>query len=318
MLHVYQPKDTTTCLASRRVVFIGDSVTRKLYFHFTHIVDSRLPNAPPDDNHKHSNYSFTLESGTTLDFFWDPYLNTSSTLSLIHAHVPSGDDHDRLAMLVLGSGLWYLRYADTTGGLPVWEANMEGLLESISAAPIKLADDVVFLPVEDIVSSKLSPQRAETMRSSDIDAMNSDLYHRINPPSSDLYSMFSGSPSSLPVSLPLVFNKMLDDDSTDDGLHFSDSIVKAQANILLNLRCNNLLPKTSPFDKTCCRAYPTPSFLQLSILAAVVAYGPIMWYLTCKHMPSLANTRLIITQTLEIRPRVYPSQPSISRLLFLA
>lgn len=285
MLHVYQSKDTTACLASRRVVFTGDSVTRTLYFQFMHIVDSKLPSAPPDDNHKHSNYSFTSESATTLDFFWDPYLNTSSTLSLIHGHLPHRGVDDRPAMLVLGSGLWYLRYADTTGGLPAWEANMESLLESVSAASIKPADEVVILPVEDIVPSKLSPARAETMHSSDVDAMNSDLHHRINPPSSDLYSMFSSSPAALPVSLPLVFNKMLDDASTEDGLHFSDDIVKAHANILLNLRCNNVGPKTVPFDKTCCRAYPPPSFLQLAILAAVVMYGPIMWYLAYARNP---------------------------------
>lgn len=283
MLHVYQSKDTAACLTSRRVVFIGDSVTRKLYFQFVHIVDSKLPSAPPDDKSKHSDYSFTSESGATLDFFWDPYLNTSRTLSLIHGYIPSPDTHDRLAMLVLGSGLWYLRYSDMTGGLQAWEANMERLLESISVPQIKLADEVVFLPVEDIVPSKLSPQRAETMHSSDVDAMNSDLYHRINPPSSDLHSIFSSSPPPLPISLPLVFNKMLDADTTEDGLHFSDDIVKAQANILLNLRCNKLWPKSS-FDKTCCRAYPPPSFLQLAVLAAVVVYGPVMWYLTCKHI----------------------------------
>ncbi|KAG1749914.1 10 TM acyl transferase domain found in Cas1p-domain-containing protein [Suillus paluster] len=286
MLHVYQSKDTTPCLASRRVVFIGDSVTRTLYFQFMHIVDPKLPSAPPDDNHKHSNHSFTSESVTTLDFFWDPYLNTSSTLALIHGHLPRRGVDDRPAMLVLGSGLWYLRYADTTGGLPAWEAKMESLLESIYATPIKPADEVVILPVEDIVPSKLSPARAETMHSSDIDAMNSDLYHRINPPSSDLYSIFSSSPVALPVSLPLVFNKMLDDASTEDGLHFSDDIVKAHANILLNLRCNDAGPKTFPFDKTCCRAYPSPSSLQLAILAVVVVYGPIMWYLAYARSPT--------------------------------
>ncbi|KAG1757657.1 10 TM acyl transferase domain found in Cas1p-domain-containing protein [Suillus lakei] len=285
MLHVYQSKDTTPCLASRRVVFIGDSVTRSLYFHFMHIVDPKLPNYPPDDDHKHSNYSFTSESAATLDFFWDPYLNTSGTLSLVHGHLPSLGVDDRPAMLVLGSGLWYLRYAHTTGGLSAWEANMESLLESVSAVQTKPADEVVMLPVEDIVHSKLSPERAETMHSSDVDAMNSDLHHRINP-SPGIYSIFSSSPAALPVSLPLVFNKMLDDASTQDGLHFSDDIVKAHANVLLNLRCNNVWPKTSPFDKTCCRAYPSPSFLQLAILAAVVVYGPTMWYLAYTRNPT--------------------------------
>lgn len=250
-----------------------------------HIVDPKLPITPPDDDHKHSNYSFTSDSVTRLDFFWDPYLNTSGTLSLVHGHLPSPGVDDRPAILVLGSGLWYLRYA-TTGGLPAWEANMESLLESVSAAQRKPADEVIILPVEDIVSSKLSPERAETMHSSDVDAMNSDLHHRINPPSPAIYSIFSSSPAALPVSLPLVFNKMLDDASTQDGLHFSDDIVKAHANILLNLRCNHVWPKTSPFDKTCCRAYPLPSFLQLAIIVAVVLYGPVMWYLACEPVLS--------------------------------
>lgn len=109
MLHTYQSKDTALCLASRRVVFIGDSVTRSLYFHFMHVVDPKLPFTPPDDDHKHSNYSFTSDSATALDFFWDPYLNTSNTLSLVHGHLPSLGVDDRPAMLVLGSGLWYLR-----------------------------------------------------------------------------------------------------------------------------------------------------------------------------------------------------------------
>lgn len=250
------------------------------------IVDPKLPNAPLDDDHKHSNYSYTSESASTLDFFWDPYLNTSGTLSLIHGHLPSSDIDDRPAMLVLGSGLWYLRYTHTTGGLSAWEANMENLLESVSAAEIKPADEVVILPVQDIVPSKLSPERAETMHSSDVDAMNSDLHHRINPPSPAIYSIFSSSPAALPVSFPLVFNKMLDDASTQDGLHFSDDIVKAHANILLNLRCNNMWSKTSPFDKTCCRAYPSPSFLLLAILAAVVVHGPIMWYFAYTQNPT--------------------------------
>jgi hypothetical protein len=73
---------------------------------------------------------------------------------------------------------------------------------------------------------------------------------------------------------------MLDPSQTADGLHFSDNIVKAQANILLNLRCNDVLPKTFPLDKTCCRRYPRPSVLQIIILGAAILWGPYTVFLS--------------------------------------
>ena len=126
----------------------------------------------------------------------------------------------------------------------------------------------------------LSADRAQSMRSSDIDAMNSDLLHRIRPPHiNDPFAFFS-SPSSSPIALPLVFNKMLDPSQTDDGLHFFDTVVKMQANILLNLRCNDVLPKTFPLDKTCCRSYPWPSPVHFLVLAGVILWGPVTWFLS--------------------------------------
>ncbi|KAH7910888.1 10 TM acyl transferase domain found in Cas1p-domain-containing protein [Hygrophoropsis aurantiaca] len=288
MQHIYQPKDVATCLASRQAVFIGDSITRKLYFQFAHIVDPKLPTAPPDDDLKHSDHYLLSASGTKIDFIWDPYLNASNThaffdSSSINNTLAGTSSVDRPALLVVGSGLWYLRYADISGGLPAWESNVESLLNTVSAARVKAADEIVFLPVEEVVPSKLTPERRDTMHSADIDAMNSDLYHRITLPSNDPLSLFAGDTQSMPVSLPLIFNSMLDESQTEDGLHFSDAVVKAQANLLLNLRCNNAWPKKFPFDKTCCREYPLPFAGQLLILAMFVLCGPIILFLTYRR-----------------------------------
>ncbi|KAH7928550.1 Cas1p-domain-containing protein [Leucogyrophana mollusca] len=287
MLHSYQPNDAAMCLASRRTVFVGDSVTRKLYFQFAHAVDPKLPTAPPDDDLKHSDHTLISASGTKLDFIWDPYLNSSSIHSLLNPQlgnntIAGAPLTETPALLVVGSGLWYLRYADLSGGLPSWESNIEGILNSISEARTSPADEVVFLPIEEVVPSKLTPERRETMHSADIDAMNSDLYHRIKPPSNDPFSLLTGSAPALPVSLPLVFNIMLDDSQTEDGLHFSDTVVKAQANLLLNLRCNNAWPKKFPFDKTCCRQYPSPSSVQFVILMTIMLCGPVALFLSYK------------------------------------
>ena len=285
MLHSYQSKDASRCLSSRRVVFVGDSVTRGLFFQFMHTVDPTLPKEPPDDGAKHVDHSFVSGSQTKLDFVWDPFLNTTSALALIDpptAH--STEEHyGRPTLLVLGSGLWYLRYADTSGGLSAWEAVIETHIEAMNGARYKPADEVVFLPVEEIIPSKLSPERLNTMHSSDIDAMNSDLYHRIKPSTNSSWSQLWGSPSSERISLPLVFNKMLDDSQTQDGLHFHEAIVSAQVNILLNLRCNDEWPQTFPMDKTCCRMYPWPGLVQSVVLASLLLYTCILLYRSCEQ-----------------------------------
>ncbi|KAI6108401.1 10 TM acyl transferase domain found in Cas1p-domain-containing protein [Pisolithus croceorrhizus] len=277
MLHSYKAADASRCLASRRVVFVGDSVTRTLYFQFVHIVDPKLPTAPPQDDRKHTDFSLAADSNVTLDFIWDPFLNTSSTLALINPrdHYVGSSSPQLPALLVVGSGLWYLRYADTSGGLPAWEAMVNEHITAISAGPVKPADTTVFLPVEDVVASKLSPERYNTMRSPDIDAMNSDLYHRIRPSYTGSLLQFSETTEVAPVSFPLVFNQMLDDSQTEDGLHFSDSMIKTQANILLNLRCNNEWPKIPPMDKTCCRGYPWPSAMQFIVLIVIAVWTSI-------------------------------------------
>lgn len=287
-MHSYQSKDAETCLQSRDVVFMGDSVARKLFFQFANIVDKGLATGPPDDAQKHADHHLRASFGTELSFYWDPFLNSSSLDEVLSGK--DADEHPlgtpsfkRPSLLVLGSGLWYLRYANTSGGLPAWESNTEALLDRIYRSRRKPADEIVVLPIEDLVSYKLSDERATTMLPSDRDAMNSELFHRIHPPFTPFFSIFSPPPPETPVSLPLVFNDMLDPSQTEDGLHFSDPVVRTQANILLNLHCNDELPKSFPLDKTCCRRYPWPSLLHFVVLVAAVFWGPCAWLLSRRN-----------------------------------
>ncbi|KAF9568475.1 O-acetyltransferase [Agrocybe pediades] len=283
MLYPYtEPEDASTCLKSKEVIFIGDSVVRKLFFQTAHLLDASLPNAPVDSTKKHADHTLHTKYGTNLTFSWDPFLNSSYTdWILTEASAARSEDRPRPAMLVMGSGLWHLRYSNTSGGIVTWEGNTERIFQLITTRP-KAADKIVILPVEHIVPEKLSADRASMMHLSDIDAMNSDLYHRIHPPAE-----FSGSKSIPPaiseIALPLVFNKMLDESLTDDGLHYSDSVVRAQAQILLNLRCNDILPKTFPLNKTCCNRYPIPSILQSGFFLFVVFLGPYVAYRVYKQ-----------------------------------
>ena len=280
MMHKYRSKDIGQCLQNRQVVFIGDSVTRQLFLAFAHLADPDLPSSLPLGSDKHSDYSYTSSSSTQLQFYWDPFLNSSHTGDLLKG----GETANPPALLVIGTGLWFLRYAETSGGLSVWEGTVESALAAISLSMPGLADEVVFLPVEDPISELLSEERASSIHSADVDAMNSDLVQRLNGPQrtpSELLNPYAPSlPPPVPVSIPLVFNAMLDPSHTKDGLHFSEPIVSAQAQILLNLRCNYALSDTFPMDKTCCRRYPRPSWLQCFCLFLIVAWGPLAYFLS--------------------------------------
>lgn len=284
MLHNYKSNDISTCLSSRRVVFVGDSVTRQLFFTVAHMADPILPSEPPSDDQKHADHTLVSKDMTEFSFVWDPYLNTTRTRHILQltdeSNVASTPASIRTpAILVIGSGLWFLRYAESSGGLPRWEATIEDTLDLVTKAGERLADTVVFLPVEDLASSKLSSARASSMRTSDIDAMNADLKHRIDPAWTEHFIVPSRflrkSSRRSHVVFPQAFNEMLDPSQTADGLHYSHSVLNAQANVLLNFRCNKVLPKIFPLDKTCCRSYPSASFYQIFIIVVLLSWGPI-------------------------------------------
>lgn len=295
MLYDYQPEDVSTCLDSRRVVFIGDTVTRLLYFQFAHTIDPSLPAAPSEGSSRHTDYTYMTEGGIELSFYWAPYLNTSTTLNQLRPSGPPERRKDRPALLVMGSGLWYLQHESTSGGLPAWESNIQTAIETVQQAHPPTADTIVVLPVEDIVPPKLPSQPTSGIHGADVDAMNSDLAHRIRPASSsDPFAFFGRRPPPPPGSLspkssdtslwfPSVFNTMLDITQTADGLHYSDAVVKMHAQILLNLRCNDALPKVSPMDKTCCRSYPWPSLLHALVIAGFVLWWPVLWFLAHRY-----------------------------------
>ncbi|QRW27197.1 O-acetyltransferase [Rhizoctonia solani] len=268
MVHQYKTNDVTHCLASQRIVFAGDSITRQLYYSFAHAADPSLPNRAPSDGAKHKDATLRTKGGTELLFYWDPFLNGTNSLDLLQSSNRLG----RPALAVFGSGLWYLRHRDS-GGIAAWEAMIDKTYSIISQNADNIADQIIWLPVENPVSSKLSSERSATIHPADVEAMNSDLVHRVTPP-----------PPSFSFT-SIAFNLMLDDSQTKDGLHFSDPILKAQANLLLNLRCNDLLPKRFPLDKTCCSSYPRPPFLELLVLFVLLAWGPLA-RLVAKHNAS--------------------------------
>jgi N-acetylneuraminate 9-O-acetyltransferase len=63
MTTAYNPASVATCMASRSVVFIGDSITRQLFYAMAKIADPSAPDGPATDGEKHKDASFTAQKG---------------------------------------------------------------------------------------------------------------------------------------------------------------------------------------------------------------------------------------------------------------
>ena len=261
MLNSYSAPDLSTCLSGRHVVFIGDSTVRQVFFAAVKHADPHIDTV----GEKHSDRSVTVK-GIHFSFYWDPFLNSTSTATFLDGKMGDDGASGTPTLAVLGSGIWYLRHPEA-GGITAWTRKMDTLFDAVSPAHPLIADQVVLLPVENAIESRLSPERAATIQHADITAMNDHLTLKLRT------NAVTTRPT---LAIPRVFNRLIEglEEETLDGLHFSDPISKVQASILLNLRCNDVMPKKFAFNKTCCFQYPAPNWVQLVLLAFLLGWAP--------------------------------------------
>ncbi|KAG0149728.1 hypothetical protein CROQUDRAFT_104872 [Cronartium quercuum f. sp. fusiforme G11] len=263
MLHSYKPKEVTECFRGRRVVFIGDSVTRGLYYGALRSVNTSITQ---EDQPKHSDRVLQTAGGVEWAFYWDPFLNTSNWNHILSDSpiAPTGKLH-KPALLVVGSGLWFLRH---TVPLEAWRAKADKLFEASLDRQNIIADEIVFLPVEMPVIEKLSSERR-----------NIKLEHVIQMNTYALQKLDSD--PAYQIAIPSVNNLMTvgAEAETTDGLHYSEKFMSMQARVLLNMRCNDVLVKKFPFDKTCCSEYPKPNWIQWLFIIVLLVWAPIGLYL---------------------------------------
>ncbi|BEI86214.1 hypothetical protein CcaverHIS002_0605010 [Cutaneotrichosporon cavernicola] len=248
--------------SNRRALFIGDSTVRQLYFAAVRNIDKGVdyPKSWETDGEKHTDRKavLTTKGGQqlTIEFWWDPYLNTTQTGDYIASRPASP-----ASLLVMGSGLCTVDAGVAAGG-----------------HDFALADAIFFVPVADPVPEKLSAERAETIFSADVEMMNAEIATRLTQPNPP------------PIMVPSVFNALLVDEETTDGLHFSDRIMDKQAELMLSWRCNDMLRKEAS-EGACCRRYNTLRPLQALLLLYLGVWAPI----SCLIAPRLRPGHPLLT-----------------------
>lgn len=277
MINTYSAPQVTSCLVGRHVVFIGDSTVRQVFFALVRYADPKVDIT----GEKHTDREI-MTQGIKFSFYWDPYLNETASTNLLAGKLGGAIlSGSRPTMAVVGSGLWYLRQP-SSGGVEAWKR----IVDRIFAGTLKsgvgqsIADEVILLPVEEVVEERMSAERAATVHRNDIAVMND-------------YLMLKQGDLASNLAIPRVFNKIIEgrDDQTEDGFHFSDAVTKVQANVLLNLRCNDVMPKKFPFDKTCCSQYPLPNWVQVILLIVLLLWAPTGLYLYSRRdLPSYISS----------------------------
>ena len=285
MMHEYNAGDLTTCLNSRRVVFIGDSVIRQIFWAFAAKLDVR-----GQGENKHSRISVNAH-GIRAEFIWDPYLNTSvlhQEVSLIAAAMSGSrnDSVNRAAILLMGGGLWNARYLGENSYHQfeksigeIIRALQDGDTSGVRLSPLgqssEAVDDLaVIAPIQIPRYDALSPERARTITPS-----------RVKPMFQCLQQISVRQDIAVAWSFPyMTWRQPLAYDK--DGLHVNGAVASRMADVLLNVRCNAVLRQSNvkgyPMDKTCCNKYQQPNWTQSVILIVSLGLLPVLVLLTSK------------------------------------
>lgn len=288
MMHEYEGVDISTCLEYRNMVFIGDSTIRNIFWATAKKLDKNAADEEKRITDKHIDLNFT-RAHVTIEFIWDPFLNSSKLQQHLASHRNSWDLEKQnlngnmtAAVLLVGGGLWHVRHLESTS-LKSFKASIENIMSSMAfeasqalspgpsernqARPIS-NNLVVIAPVQTPLYESLYPlvKVEGKMTPAAIDPLNEYLREM---------STYKGATVAWSYTL-----MTQNDEATyeEGGIHVVDAVARQKADVLLNLRCNAELTRLKgyPMDKTCCNRYPRLSWVQVVILIGPLVVLPLI------------------------------------------
>lgn len=281
MLHKYEANDIASCLNSQRILFVGDSTVRQVFWAAARKLAKHDADKHKERAQKHSSYSYTRRN-VTLEFWWDPFLNsTALKVELRSRHnqlegvLPSSiEQQDGGTAMLLGTGLWHARHLghealqqfqrsinDTVAEIWSQGSNFSQRHSRISAAN-GVRDRVLIAPVEAPLYEKLSPDRGRALVPGVIEEMNLHL---------EQLSLHHGVPTMW------AFKDMTSGRIAayeESGVHVTDVVVAQRADVLFNMLCNTKAAQAGvyPLDGTCCVLPKAKSLWRASLAVWIVVF----------------------------------------------
>ncbi|KUJ12728.1 Cas1p-domain-containing protein [Mollisia scopiformis] len=309
IMHEYKRRDIHECFHNRRIVFIGDSTTRQIFWAVAKKMDQEKADEAIADvlahDEKHNDLAFETES-VSVQFIWDPFLNSTgldrelTKFSAVPSLEPTGASGESAALLLLGSpGLWFARheqenfmkdFRDSIEHVIPYMDHGHGDEDALPPRRFNAREAspnlLLLAPIQVPQYEVLSPSRAATITPEKIDQMNDFLQQASAYSEADVvwsYNLMTWSGKA---------------QYEESGLHVVDNVAHRKADVLLNLRCN-AGPASSkyPFDRTCCSNYTQPNYVQWIMILAGMLVLPLLLSLRRAHVAWLSRF-LPSTQTL--------------------
>ncbi|KAK2830246.1 hypothetical protein Q5P01_018177 [Channa striata] len=241
MMHKYKTIEAKTCLAEKRVAFVGDSRIRQLFYSFIKIIETEQR----EDGNKHEDISFQEDSSSVhVDFLWYPEANNSMKERLISwTHEASKPD-----IVILGAATWSIKlHGGSSETLQQYKVNLTAIAVHLE----RLADHgEVYWVLQDPVNEEVLSENRKMITNQQLERYNEAAADVLN--SSKRRSRVKLLAASRQAALETITQ-------SDDGLHLPESTRNVGAMVLMNSVCNKLL---RPIDGSCCQTLSPPNLLQ--------------------------------------------------------
>lgn len=300
IMHEYKKQDIQECFHGRRLVFIGDSTTRQIFWAVAKKMDQEKAEEEIadmlDHDGKHEDLAFE-SSGVSVQFVWDPWLNSTGLdrelqkFSAVSALEPIGATGESAALVLLGApGLWYARHGQENfmkdfrdsveHVIPYMDHNSgdhDELPHSRSFNARQASPNVLLMaPIQVPRYESLSPSREETITPEKIDQMNDFLQQVSAHSEADIVWSYN----------LMTWNGRAQYE--ESGLHVVENVAHRKADVLLNLRCNaGPVSSKYPFSHTCCSNYTQPNGIQWIMILIGLLVLPLFLAIQRGHVAKL-------------------------------
>ncbi|XP_010788564.1 N-acetylneuraminate (7)9-O-acetyltransferase, partial [Notothenia coriiceps] len=244
MMHKYKSNEANNCLAPKRVVFVGDSRIRQLFYSFIKIIDPEQREV----GNKHEDISFLHKSSSVnVEFLWYPEANNSMKERLISWTHEGSLKPD---VVILGAATWSIKLrSGSSETLQQYKVNLTAIAVHLE----KLADHgEVYWVLQDPVNEEVLSENRKMITNQQLEQYNEAAADVLNSSNRKGRSRIRLLAAARQAALETIAQ-------SDDGLHLPESTRNVGAMVLMNSMCNN---KLRPIDGSCCQTVPPISLVQ--------------------------------------------------------